>query len=211
MRVRSLVVGAVTALVAVLGLPSAAHATPLITKFECSSASRMITCDVEFVASGKVTIEWEGGPNADLAVDQTRRMFPCGPRLFGLEYVVQVRVIQLGVGIATNSKPVVCNGNASPRASNIFCQPMPSVGLPNGTYFRCDVVWGGDGSAATVRWVNPRANRQPVVRVNSPEGWTTATFDCNNPGGPDLTFGSHVTIADAMGTMTTPATIPCGW
>jgi hypothetical protein len=212
-RVKRFIVGAATVLVAVLGPSSAAHADntpPEITSLECESASNTITCTVQFVG-GPSTIEWFGGPKAARDLNKGRRTFRCGPRLFGLNYKVEVRVTTPGVGFDTEVKRLPCNGQASPRTSAIFCEPTPTVGLPNGTYFVCDVVWGGDGSAATAQWVNPQAKRRPAVTVNSDEGWTTATFDCNNPGGPDLTFGSYVSITDAAGTMTTPATIPCGW
>jgi hypothetical protein len=50
-----------------------------------------------------------------------------------------------------------------------------------------------------------------VVTTNAAQGWSIATFDCNDPGGGGLTFSSFVSVTDAAGTMTTGYTIPCGW
>ncbi|HEX6682297.1 MAG TPA: hypothetical protein VF062_05855, partial [Candidatus Limnocylindrales bacterium] len=95
--------------------------------------------------------------------------------------------------------------------TSIFCQPALSFGLPNGEYFVCAVQWRNDGSPTTAQWVNPQAQRQPVVTTNSAERWSRATFNCNDPGGGGFTFSSHVVVTGATGTMTTPYTIPCGW
>jgi hypothetical protein len=216
MKGTRLILTAITALVAVLGLPSAAHADPEpapVIALSCTSVSEQINCSVAITGAGPTpSIEWMGGPSPSSFQNKTTFSFRCSVGLINLPYTVSVKVerIRNQTPKAISSQDVTCDGVAFlRRIFPILCQASATVGRPNGLYFICDILWSNDGSPATVRWVSPRANRQPVVSTT--DRWSTATFDCNNPGGPDLTYTAYVTVTDATGTMQTPATIPCGW
>jgi hypothetical protein len=177
----------------------------------CSSANQRINCTANITSEEPVTIVWErGGVFPGSSNNTTTRSFRCFAGFFGGVYTVRVKVLAKS-GSATASINLQCNDTPNVRRlSAIFCQPSLTAlaGLRGGNYIICDILWSSD-SPATVQWASQ--NRQPVVTTNSDEGWSQASFDCNNPGGPDLTFFASVTVTDAAGSMSTPATIPCGW
>lgn len=228
MRGRRLILSAVTVLVAVLGLAPAAHATdtPPAT-LACTSEFNRINCRVLTIPDcpgGEsdeiaciIGIDW-GGYNLAL-FDFKKRMvsFPCFTGLFGRFSKISVTVTQKFDPTPTRRThdPIDCVGGPAQRqASNIVCRPTPTAAaqLPGGNYIACGMIWSNDGSPMTIRWpVSGPGSRQPVVTTNSEDGWTQATFNCNNPGGPDLTFFAYVIATDAAGSMVTPVTIPCGW
>lgn len=94
------------------------------------------------------------------------------------------------------------------RITSFTCGPMP-----RGTgYVQCTATWDGGVDPSSARWLSPRARRQPVVTTDPISRITTAAFDCNNPGGPELTFTTQVVVTDSLGTFASSAmTIPCGW
>ncbi|GII03707.1 hypothetical protein [Planobispora takensis] len=97
--------------------------------------------------------------------------------------------------------------NRTASITSFTCGP-----LPRGTgYILCEAVWTGGVDPVTADWSSPRARRQPVVTTDPIARRTTAAFDCNNPGGPDLTFTTLVTVTDAVGSRASVSTIPCGW
>jgi hypothetical protein len=207
---KRLIVVALTLLVAVLGLSSAAHATTPSVSLDCSSVNKQINCTANITGSGELEIIWEkGGATPELSRNRTTHSFRCFAGFFNLPYAVKVRV--KGHGEATAFTSVRCDDVPFIRLlSAISCQPSLTAlaGVRGGNYIICDILWSND-SPATVQWVSQ--NRQPVVTTNSDERWSRASFDCNNPGGPDLTFFASVRVTDAAGSMSTPATIPCGW
>lgn len=224
MRSRNFVLGCFTALVALLGLVSPAHAVR-VADLKCTSASNMVTCSMAVAdvdtsggrEGGPVTINWtSGGAYPEGSKNKTIHSFRCAPRIFdGIGILVRVTV-QQGIGPSAFDDDfvfVTCVGSFFRGLFSLICEPTPTALalVPNGNYIVCHTAWSPDGSEASVRWVSQQAQRAPAVTTNSAEGWTRATFNCNNPGGPDLTFNSFAEVTDASGTMRSNATIPCGW
>lgn len=94
------------------------------------------------------------------------------------------------------------------RIIRFTCSPLPR-GL---NYIICEAIWTGGVDPASARWFTPRAPRQPVVNTDPINHVTTASFDCNNPGGTEFTYTTSVQITDRAGaTASSGLTIPCGW
>jgi hypothetical protein len=212
MRGRRLILGAVAVLAAVLGPAPAAQAAPPVIDLKCTSLNNRINCEVKVTSDIPYTLEWFGGPLAYLARDKETYNFRCFTGIFNFERNVTVQVKQQFVPTPfSKTVRLRCVDDPVRISSTIFCQAELSFGLPGGNYFACDTLWPSDGTVATVRWHSPQAQQQPVVTVNQDEGWTTATFNCNAPGEADPSFFAYVAITTSSGTVTTPATIPCGW
>ncbi|MBB5077790.1 hypothetical protein [Nonomuraea endophytica] len=123
---------------------------------------------------------------------------------------------QLVIGLTINladdlipsvgNTPITCPSRTA-SITSFTCGPQPR-GV---NYVLCEAVWAGGVDPVTAEWFSPRARRQPVVNTDAAARRTTAAFDCNNPGGPELTFTTLVTVTDALGSRASVSTIPCGW
>jgi hypothetical protein len=223
MRGRGLILGVVTTLVAVLGFSSAAHADPErpTVSFDCTSQNQVINCRAMITsdpAGGPVEIVWRVGSMVQASSTNTVSFRCTKSPIFSFDAAVTISISQRFSGQTLTNfafREVVCDDPISMtprRLFPIFCQLARTGGLPGGLYFICDILWKSTDSQATVQWVSPGAQRQPVVSTDSTYRRSQAVFDCNvYSGGPDFTFTAFVRVTDASGTMTTPATIPCGW
>jgi hypothetical protein len=219
LRGRVLILSIMTMLVTVLGFSSAVHAEALTVDLDCRSLSLRIFCDlkVEGNPTGeRPKIYWlEGGPDPSWYQDDPNLSFRCNTGFLGLfrEYKVKVRATFVNQGITKEvEKTVNCSEwDGSYDVASIECKPARTYGLPGGNYNICDTLWKKDGTCPSfLLWpVSGSRARQPVVTTNCTEGWSRSHWNCNDPGGPGLSFYTYFVVTDARGTHRTPAVTPC--
>ncbi|MEV4898929.1 hypothetical protein AB0K48_57360 [Nonomuraea sp. NPDC055795] len=187
---------------------SAAHANtsdPVCRPALTNTPDVICTIPVEFDNRPIELIEWTKDDDPLPQFDNIRQILvSCSP---GEQFVIGLTVefaddIIPGVG----DTPVTCPARTA-AITSFTCGPQP-LGV---NYVLCEAVWAGGVDPVTAEWFSPRARRQPVVNTDAAARRTTAAFDCNNPGGPELTFTTLVTVTDAIGSRASVSTIPCGW